>query len=72
MENDTVESFIARIFPCKPPCGVCENCCKARLIRVGAGLAIAECQMEADRQLGKMGLKGAVKFTAGYPPVAKE
>jgi len=39
MKNDTVESYIARVFPCEPPCdsfGVCDNCSNATLIRVGA------------------------------------
>lgn len=47
MKGDTVDSYIARVFPCRkfsdPPeaCdswGVCDNCCDATLIRVGAEL----------------------------------
>lgn len=45
MKGDTVESYIARVFPCRklsdPPesCdsfGVCDNCCDAALIKAGA------------------------------------
>ena len=41
MKGDTVESYIARVFPCEPPCdsyGICENCSEATLIRIGAEL----------------------------------
>jgi hypothetical protein len=45
MKGDTVDSYIARVFPCRklssPPesCdsyGVCDNCCDAALIRAGS------------------------------------
>jgi len=38
---EKVHEYIAKNFPCEPPCdsfGVCNNCCDAKLIRVGSQL----------------------------------
>lgn len=40
-EYQSAEEYISENFKCEPPCdshGVCNNCCDARLVRVGASL----------------------------------
>jgi hypothetical protein len=53
-ENETIESYIAREFPCTPPCdsyAVCENCSDAFLIRVGAEIQ----KRQDEKQMIPMG-----------------
>lgn len=55
MKDDTVQLYIARVFPCRKTCtppeacdsyGVCDNCCDATLIRIGAELQSRQYEKE--------------------------